>query len=67
MNSCGVTIQMKPLQQDFYTVVFIIQHLTNRILNFVNFFFVHCVKELIIMIIIIVIMMMLMIVIKNRY
>ena len=38
MNSCGVTIQMKPLQQDFHTVLFIIQHLTNRILNFVNYF-----------------------------
>ena len=39
-----------------------IQHLTNRILNFVYFFCVHCVKELII--IIIVIRIMLMIVIK---
>ena len=42
-----------------------IQHLTSRILNFVYFFCVHCVKELIIIIIIIiVIMIMLMIVIK---
>ena len=43
-----------------------IQHLTNRILNFVCFFCVHCVKELIIIIIIIiiVIMIMLMTVIK---
>ena len=31
-----------------------IQHLTNRILNFVYFLFVHCVKELIIIIIIII-------------
>ena len=37
MNSYDVTIQMKPLQHDFYTVLFIIQHLTNRILNFVYF------------------------------
>jgi len=40
MQSCGVTIQMKPLQQFFHMLIFVFRQFENGIWDFWDFFFV---------------------------